>query len=636
MVADETQAVDRVSLLGDAERHRLLVEWNATEADYPGDSCIHELFEAQVDRTPDAIAVVHEDRELSYGELNARANRLAHHLRALGVKPDDRVAICVERSCEMLVGILAVLKAGGGYVPLDPSYPVERLGYMLDDSAPAVLLTQSGLRDALEAGAAGLPVVELDGDASLWGAEPDTNPDPAVVGLNSTHLAYVIYTSGSTGKPKGVMVEHANVTRLFSATEAWFQFGRSDVWPLFHSFAFDFSVWEIWGALSYGGRLVVVPGMTTRSPGDFYALLCRAGITVLNQTPSAFRQLIAAQKESTEQHRLRHVIFGGEALEIRMLEPWRRDGRNRQTRLINMYGITETTVHVTYCALGGRDWERPGTSPIGRRIPDMQVYLLDQHGEPVPVGVAGEIHIGGGGVARGYLHRPDLTSERFIASPFVAGDRLYRTGDLGRYRPDGTIEYLGRNDHQVKIRGFRIELGEIEVRLSSCPGVGDAVVLAREDAPGETRLVAYYTLAQDGAGVEVDALRGHLCSALPDYMVPAAYVRLASFPLTANGKTDRKALPAPEGDAYARGAGYEAPVGEIEETLASIWSDVLGHERVGRHDNFFELGGHSLLAVKLLDRMRQAGLHAQVRDLFGQPTVASLALATKQLKEIEL
>jgi len=286
--------------------------------------------------------------------------------------------------------------------------------------------------------------------------------------------------------------------------------------------------------------------------------------------------------------------------------------------------------------MGGRDWERPGTSPIGRRIPDMQVYLLDQHGEPVPVGVAGEIHIGGGGVARGYLHRPDLTSERFIASPFVAGDRLYRTGDLGRYRPDGTIEYLGRNDHQVKIRGFRIELGEIEARLSSCPGVDDAVVLAREDAPGETRLVAYYTLAQDGAGVEVDALRGHLCSALPDYMVPAAYVRLASFPLTANGKTDRKALPAPEGDAYARGAGYEAPVGEIEETLASIWSDVLGHERVGRHDNFFELGGHSLLAVKLLDRMRQAGLHAQVRDLFGQPTVASLALATKQLKEIEL
>jgi amino acid adenylation domain-containing protein len=351
MAADESRAIDRLPLLDEAERHRVLVEWNATEAEHSGDACVPELFEAQAARTPEAIAVVCEGQRLTYGELNTKANRLAHHLRALGVRPDDRVAICVERSLEMVVGLLAILKAGGAYVPLDPGYPAERLAFVLKDSAPIVALTHGAGRAALEESLAGLanrpPVVAVEEEAA-WIRNPATNPDPAEVGLISRHLAYVIYTSGSTGQPKGVMVEHRNVVRLFTATESWFRFDENDVWMLFHSFAFDFSVWEIWGALIHGGRLVVVPRSTTRSPQDFYALLCQERVTVLNHTPSAFSQHIAAQQESGEEHCLRYVIFGGEALNGGALKDWFRDGRNRHARLINMYGITETTVHVTY------------------------------------------------------------------------------------------------------------------------------------------------------------------------------------------------------------------------------------------------------------------------------------------------
>ncbi|MBA2676012.1 amino acid adenylation domain-containing protein, partial [Ramlibacter sp.] len=612
-----------------AERAQLLVGWNTPLATFDAGPCIHQLFEAQAARTPDAVALVFEDQELSYAALNVRANRLARHMRRLGVRPDSRVAICMERSLDLVVAVLATLKAGGGYVPLDPSYPAGRLAYMLRDSAPVALLTHTQVDEGVRASlrgplGEGTPVIDVTADAGGWARLGAKNMPAEASSPAASHLAYVIYTSGSTGEPKGVMVEHAQVTRLFAATRAWYDFGSGDVWTLFHSFSFDFSVWEIWGALLHGGRLVVVPHLTSRLPQEFHRLVCEQGVTVLNQTPSAFRQFITAQQQAgTPAHRLRAVIFGGEALELATLKPWYAQPGNAQTRLVNMYGITETTVHVTYRPLEAADAERPGASPIGVRIPDLRVYILDALGRPAPVGVVGEIHVGGAGVARGYLNRPALTAERFVRDPFTAQDgaRMYRTADLGRWLPDGSIEFLGRNDSQVKVRGFRIELGEIEARLLECPGVREAVVLAREDVPGDRRLVAYCVA---GADVTPDRLRSHLGRSLPEYMVPAAYVMLEALPLTSNGKLERKALPAPEGGAYA-GRGYEAPVGGIETALAGIWAEVLHVDRVGRHDHFFELGGHSLLAMGLIERMRQAGLHAQASALFAAPTLCGLA-----------
>ncbi|HET7461133.1 MAG TPA: amino acid adenylation domain-containing protein [Longimicrobium sp.] len=616
MAADEGLRVDRLPLMPAEERARVVEEWNRIEP-APGESCIHALFERQVERTPLAEAVSFAGERLTYAGLNARANRLAHHLRALGVGPEVRVALCAERGLELVVGVLAVLKAGGAYVPLDPAYPAERLAFMLADSAPAAVLTQQALRERVQG--AGVPVLELDAAAPAWAGASDENPERGA--LTPGHLAYVIYTSGSTGRPKGVLVPHRNVVRLFAATDRWFHFGETDVWTLFHSAAFDFSVWEVWGALLHGGRLVVVPREITRDPEAFYELVCDEGVTVLSQTPSAFYPFISAQTLIGRGHRLRHVVFGGEALDVTRLRPWFEENGDTSPRLVNMYGITETTVHVTYRPLTRADVDHAGASPIGGRIPDLTAYLLDQAGEPVPVGVAGELHVGGAGVARGYLGRPELTAERFVADPFGAepGARLYRTGDRARRLPGGEIEYLGRTDHQVKVRGYRIELGEIEARLREHPGVREAVVLARDDSAGEKRLVAY--VVGDAAA---DVLRAYLAERLPDYMVPAACVRLDALPLTSNGKLDRKALPAPDGDAHAA-RGYEAPVGETEEALAGIWAEVLGVERVGRLDNFFELGGHSLLAVQVIACMRDIGLHLEVESLFQRPTLAGLA-----------
>ncbi|WP_131202050.1 amino acid adenylation domain-containing protein, partial [Burkholderia pseudomallei] len=399
-------------------------------------------------------------------------------------------ALCAERGIEMVVGLLAILKAGGAYVPLDPAYASDRLRGIVQDSQPALVLADAVGRAALGELDGALPVIDLETDALRWREMPATNPE--VASQHVHHLAYVIYTSGSTGRPKGVMVEHAQVVRLFGATQAWFGFDERDVWTLFHSYGFDFSVWELWGALLHGGRLVIVPTEVTRTPSAFFALLCAEGVTVLNQTPSAFQALMSAQEEREEAagnieranvvaHRLRYVIFGGEALEPRTLASWyARHGE--RTQLVNMYGITETTVHVTYCALRAEDAMRLGASPIGVRIPDLQLYVLDDRREPVPMGVTGELYVGGAGVARGYLNRPELTRERFIDDPFVAGGRLYKTGDLARWRTDGSLEYLGRNDFQVKIRGFRIELGEIEAQLAKVTGVREVVVLARDSA----------------------------------------------------------------------------------------------------------------------------------------------------------
>ncbi|CAJ5833566.1 non-ribosomal peptide synthetase [Burkholderia pseudomallei] len=668
------QTIVGLPLLDEAERKQVVYEWNATERDYPIEQCIHQLFEAQVDRKPEAIALTFDGQRLSYAELNARANRLAHYLQARGVGPDRLVALCAERGIEMVVGLLAILKAGGAYVPLDPAYASDRLRGIVEDSQPALVLADAVGRAALGELDGALPVIDPETDALRWREMPATNPE--VASQHVHHLAYVIYTSGSTGRPKGVMVEHAQVVRLFGATQAWFGFDERDVWTLFHSYGFDFSVWELWGALLHGGRLVIVPTEVTRTPSAFFALLCAEGVTVLNQTPSAFQALMSAQEEREEAagnieranvvaHRLRYVIFGGEALEPRTLASWyARHGE--RTQLVNMYGITETTVHVTYCALRAEDAMRLGASPIGVRIPDLQLYVLDARREPVPMGVTGELYVGGAGVARGYLNRPELTRERFIDDPFVAGGRLYRTGDLARWRTDGRLEYLGRNDFQVKIRGFRIELGEIEAQLAKVAGVREVVVLARDSAAEvrdsatehatpnalspspetstatatataaataaatatatatatapEKRLVAYYT-----GDADVTALRAQAAQNLPSYMVPSAYVRLDAWPLTPNGKLDRRALPAPADDAYAR-AEYEAPRGAKEEALAAIWRELLHVERVSRHDNFFELGGHSLLAVQLVSRLRQAlSVEVALGTVFDAPVLSALA-----------
>jgi amino acid adenylation domain-containing protein len=625
--------IARMPLISDAERHQLLVEWNEIDVDYPPVECVHQLFEVQAERTPNNIALSYNDQSLTYQELNQRANRLAHHLRKLKVGPDTRVGICLERGFDMIIALMAVLKAGGAYVPLDPASPSERLQFMLKDSAPAVLLTQEDLRELFPGIEERVPVLDMAA-ARSWELEPDTNPDLASVGVSPEHVAYVIYTSGSTGVPKGVMVEHANVARLFSATDAWFRFDANDVWTLFHSYAFDFSVWEIWGALFYGGRVVIVPKDVARSPDDFYELVCREKATVLNQTPSAFRQLISAQAKSKASHRLRYVVFGGEALETAMLRPWYEQKQNQKTLLINMYGITETTVHVTYRPLTPADTDRRGGSPVGRRIPDLRTYILDDERQPVPIGVLGELYVGGAGVARGYLNRPELTAERFLQDPFVgnAGERMYKAGDLGRWLGKGDIEFLGRNDSQVKIRGFRIELGEIEARLAEGTGVREGVVIVREDTPGDRRLVAYYTSSQKE--VSAEGLRVHLSARLPEYMVPAAYVRLESLPLTTNGKLDRKALPPPDADAYGV-SGYEPPAGEIEDTLAKIWAQMLKVERVGRHDNFFALGGHSLLAGRLLSQINEiTGRQIPLSAMFRGATVESLAQLVQQETEI--
>ncbi|HEU0299934.1 MAG TPA: amino acid adenylation domain-containing protein, partial [Longimicrobium sp.] len=625
----------RLDVLPAAERRRVLEEWNATAAAYPRDPCMHELVQAQAARTPDAVALVFEGRSLSYAELNGRANRLAHHLRKLGVGPDARVAICVERSLEMVVGLLAVLKAGGAYVPLDPAYPAERLRFMLADSAPAVVLTQARPGEApLAALFEGLavPVLFLDAAAPAWADEPDV--DPARAGLAPGHLAYVIYTSGSTGRPKGVALEHrAMVNRLMWMQEV-FGLGADDAMLQNTSFSFDASVWEFFLPLMTGARVVMVGSAGQRDPVDVVETIRRERITTVFFVSSMLQLCLEAPgvEGCTE---VRHVLSGGEALAPVAVRRFHE--RLPGAVLHNIYGPSEAAVAVRHGTVA-RDAARVQV-PIGRPVSNTRVYLLDGRGEPVPVGVAGEIHVGGMQVARGYLGRPELTAERFGPDPFCGepGARLYRTGDLGRWGEDGALEFLGRDDFQVKVRGHRVELGEIEAWLAEHAAVREAVVVAREDVAGDQRLVAYVVGAREGeeVEVEVEALRAHLAERLPAYMVPAAYVRLDALPLTPSGKVDRRALPAPEGDAYARRA-YAEPVGEVEQALAEIWAEVLGVERVGRHDNFFELGGHSLLVVRLVGRMQGEGLHAEVRALFTAPTLAELADATEPFQEIRL
>ncbi|WP_375509332.1 amino acid adenylation domain-containing protein [uncultured Nostoc sp.] len=627
IVANPEQPLAELPLLTKTEQQQLLVEWNNTQTNYSGEYCIHELFEVQVERSPDAIAVIFEDQHLTYRELNHRANQLAHYLRSLGVGPEVLVGICVERSTDMVVSILGILKAGGAYVPLDPTYPQERLAFMLEDAQVSVLLTEDKFLEGLPEHQA--QVVCLNQNSEAWRQERVDNP---VREVTTNNLAYVIYTSGSTGKPKGVLVNHQNVIRLFTATQSWFNFSDRDVWTNFHSYAFDFSVWEIWGSLLYGGRLVVVPYWISRSPEAFYKLLCTQQVTVLNQTPSAFRQLMNAEEEAagkTGTLALRLVIFGGEALELDSLQPWfeRHGDGYAVPQLVNMYGITETTVHVTYRPINMADLSQRNGSLIGHRIPDLQIYLLDSQRQLVPIGVAGELYIGGAGVTRGYLNRPELTAERFIVNPFseVTDAYLYKSGDLARYLPNGELEYLGRIDHQVKIRGFRIELGEIETALRKHVAVREVIVQAVEESYGEKRLVGYVVLHEKQA-VTIGDLQRFLKEKLPEYMVPSAFILLPAMPLTANGKLDRRSLPAPETIRPNLSDAYVMPQTQMEQTIATIWQKALNIEKIGIHDNFFELGGHSLLMVKVHSQLREIfQTDLSMIDMFRYPTISSLA-----------
>ncbi|AYK58261.1 non-ribosomal peptide synthetase DhbF [Bacillus subtilis] len=625
--SDPDEQIGNLDILAPEERSSMVADWQSVSEKIPH-ACLPEQFEKQAALRPDAIAVVYEDQALSYAELNERANRLARMLISEGVGPEQFVALALPRSLEMAVGLLAVLKAGAAYLPLDPDYPADRIAFMLKDAQPAFIMTNTKAANHIPP-VENVPKIVLD-DPELaeklntYPAENPKNKDRTQP-LSPLNTAYVIYTSGSTGVPKGVMIPHQNVTRLFAATEHWFRFSSGDIWTMFHSYAFDFSVWEIWGPLLHGGRLVIVPHHVSRSPEAFLRLLVKEGVTVLNQTPSAFYQFMQAEREQPDLGQalsLRYVIFGGEALELSRLEDWYNRHPENRPQLINMYGITETTVHVSYIELDRSMAALRANSLIGCGIPDLGVYVLDERLQPVPPGVAGELYVSGAGLARGYLGRPGLTSERFIADPFgPPGTRMYRTGDVARLRADGSLDYVGRADHQVKIRGFRIELGEIEAALVQHPQLEDAAVIVREDQPGDKRLAAYVIPSEET--FDTAELRRYAAERLPDYMVPAAFVTMKELPLTPNGKLDRKALPAPDFAAAVTGRGPRTPQ---EEILCDLFMEVLHLPRVGIDDRFFDLGGHSLLAVQLMSRIREAlGVELSIGNLFEAPTVAGLA-----------
>ncbi|NKI69948.1 amino acid adenylation domain-containing protein, partial [Collimonas pratensis] len=621
MVDDDAQPVASLPLLGEAERQQL-ASWNATRVSYPeGEFLLHQLCEIQAERTPQAVALEFGATQLSYAELNRQANQLAHYLRELGVEPDQRVAICVERSPAMVVALLAVLKAGAAYVPLDPAYPADRLAYMLNDSAPRVVLTQAGIEGGWQQVSASigpdLPLLDLQ--APSWSGYPDHNLDYSH--LTPSALAYVIYTSGSTGKPKGVMNEHRGVVNRMLWMQQAYGLGQQDVVLQKTPFSFDVSVWEFFWPLMTGAKLVLAKPDGHKDPAYLSGLIRAAGVTTLHFVPSML-QVFSAHEEAAACSSIVRVMCSGEALPAALVDCFH--ALLPQAQLHNLYGPTEAAVDVTaWTSIAG---ESRSTIPIGKPIANTSIHILDARGEPVPLGVAGELHIGGVQVARGYLNQPQLSEQRFIADPFskTPGARLYKTGDLARWQADGNLLYLGRNDFQVKLRGFRIELGEIEAQLAAHAAIREAVVIAREDSPGDKRLVAYLVTSQE---VDAETLRAYLSVNLPDYMVPAAYVTLAALPLTANGKLDRNSLPAPDGGAYAANS-YAAPQGAAEITLAAIWSELLKIERVGRHDNFFSLGGHSLLAVQMISRLRQTfGVEVALSTVFMHPFLAGFATA---------
>ncbi|HXA84426.1 MAG TPA: amino acid adenylation domain-containing protein, partial [Candidatus Dormibacteraeota bacterium] len=626
VVANPDGKIETLPLLAEAERHHLLHGLNETAVEYPQGICVHELFEAQVESNPKAIAVVYEDRLLNYQELNAQANQLAHYLRAKGLKPDETVAICAERSFGMIVALLGVLKAGGGYVPLDPRSPVSRLRYMLEDSEPVALLTQPSLAGLFAGLSEKLPVIHLQQAAPPWSDQPKTNLECAGIGLSPEHLAYVIYTSGSTGLPKGVVIEHRNLSNLVHWHKHTFGLTGGQRASSIAGFGFDAAAWEIWSTLSAGATLVMPSAAEADGSVALLAWWERQNLD-LSFLPTPMAELAFTRDATRSQ--LHTLLIGGDRLSHLPPGPL-------PYSLVNNYGPTEATVVAT----SGKIAASSAILSIGRPIANTRIYILDGKGQPVPMGVAGELYIAGAGVGRCYLNRPELTAERFLIDPFVndSGARMYRSGDMGRWLQDGTIEFLGRNDFQVKIRGFRIELGEIEHQLAALPEINTAVVVAREDAPGEKRLVAYVTLEENVRNANMPAsgdlateLRRGLQSRVPDYMVPSAFVVVDALPLTPNGKVDRKALPAPNDIALA--GTYVAPETETEIALARIWGKLvrINPNTISAAANFFELGGHSLLSIRLLAQIRaQLGVELQIRDVFDRPQLSSLAAAIAQ------
>jgi amino acid adenylation domain-containing protein len=630
IAAEPGRRLSDLPLLSAAERHQLLVEWNDTCADVPAPGCIHERFETQAKRSPDAVALVFEDHQLTYRQLNARANQLAHYLHKRGVGPETRVGLCVERSLEMGVGLLAILKAGGAYVPLDPAYPPQRLALMLEDAAPLVVLTQQHLQAHLPPSVA--HVICLDADWRRISAESEHDPafpaDPA-------QAAYVIFTSGSTGRPKGVVVEHRSVVNLLAAVcQAVPALAPRPERPLRQTFnasiTFDASVKQI-SQLLHGHTLFILPDEIRADGQALLAFLRRHRIDVLDCVPAQLELLLAAGLLEQPSQAPRLVLVGGEAIDP---NTWRRMAAATGVRFYNVYGPTECTVATTIAPISNAH-PRP---IIGRPIANVQVYLLDPHRNPVPVGVPGELYVGGAGLARGYLRRPALTAERFIPNPFShdAGARLYRTGDWARYLPDGNIEFLGRFDHQVKLRGFRVELGEIESVLARHPAVRAAVALVHRAAPTDDRLVAYVVPCRPGVGPTPSDLRRFLQEWLPDHMLPSAFVFLESLPRTPAGKVDRQALPAPDAARPALDEAFVAPRTELERLLAGIWQELLGLDRVGVYDNFFDLGGHSLLSLQAIARMEQRlGVRINPWEMIRQTLGQLAALYEEKMQRVQ-
>ena len=610
VVKEAGMRIGELEILSKEERRQILEEWNGSVVEYPKEKCVHELFEEQAGRTPDAIALVFEGQQLSYRELNERANRLAHYLRKRGVGPEVRVGICVERGLEMVVGLLGILKAGGAYVPLDPQYPKERLAFMLDDSGVEVLLTQEGVIKQLPEHGVGM--VYLDRQREEIARESSQDP---LNGTVASNLVYVIYTSGSTGKPKGVLIDHLSLANLISWHRQTYRITPKDRVAQMAALAFDAAGWELWPYLAAGASICIPEEETRHLPERLMKWLAANQITmVFIPTPVVEKILDVSWPEP---HALRAVLTGGDRLS-------RAPTKSFPCVLWNHYGPTENTVVTTWARIAAVE-ESIRPPAIGRPISNTRVYLLDQDQQPVPVGVCGELHIGGAGLARGYHHSPDLTAEKFIPDPFSgeAGGRLYKTGDLGRYLADGNIEFLGRLDDQVKIRGYRIELGEIENVIRGYEGVGEAVVVAREDEPGQKRLVGY-VVWRGGHEGSVGELRGYLQGKLPEYMVPGLFVVMDKLPLTANGKLDRKALPRPEGRAAE--VEYVEPRNQLEKLIAGVWQETLKVEEVGINDNFFELGGHSLLMMPVLERLRERlKRELTLVELFQYPTVSLLA-----------
>src|SRR5437868_6983802 len=612
IVANPEQRLSDLPLLTEAELQQLLVERNATQIAYPEDSCLQQLIEDQVERTPDAVAVVYKGTQLTYRELNARANQLAHYLRQLGVGPEVLVGLCMERSLEMVVGLLGILKAGGAYVPLDPNYPAERIAFMLTDAQAPVLITQQNLTEHLPAHHA--QIVCLDADMAVLGQQSEENLIPVTT---SDNLAYVIYTSGSTGRPKGVQILHRAVVNFLMSMQQQPGLVAEDTLLAITTLSFDIAALELFLPLIVGARFIVASRDVVTNATGLAEILALSHATVMQATPVTWRMLLATQWQGNQHLK---ILCGGEALPSELAQQLLPKGAS----LCNLYGPTETTIWSTARKIEPED--KVGT--VGRPIANTEVYLLDAQLQLVPVGIPGELYIGGEGLARGYLHRPELTAERFIPHPFSTepNARLYKTGDLARYRADGTIEHLGRLDQQVKLRGYRIELGEIEALLGQHPAVRECLVLVREAGIDDKRLVAYVLPEQAEQKPSEGELRSYLQTKLPEYMVPTAFVEVQAWPLTPNGKIDRRALPAPQRTTAAGASSSLAPRSPLEEVLLGIWAQVLGVEQVNLHDNFFELGGHSLLAMQVVWRVREAlQVEVPLSSLFETPTVAQLA-----------